>query len=93
MNDELRFGKDGFPLDSESRVESRSDSKKSEVVLQFDELFVDSIAVDASLKFFALKIILVYRCDTFIKASFVRTSFMSFLISWSCSADNAALMF
>ena len=49
LNDELRFGKDGFPLDSESRVESRSDSKKSEVSLQFDELFVDSNAVDVSL--------------------------------------------
>ena len=49
LNDELRFGKDCFPLDSESRVESRSDSKKSEVSLQFDELFVDSNAVDVSL--------------------------------------------
>ena len=48
LKDELRFGIEGFPLESDSRVESRSDSKKSDVVLQFDELFVDSIAVDAS---------------------------------------------
>jgi len=48
LKDELRFGMEGFPFDSDSRVESRSDSKKSDVVLQFDELFVDSIAVDAS---------------------------------------------
>ena len=48
LKDELLFGIDGFPFDSDSRVESRSDSKKSEVVSQFDELFVDSIAVDAS---------------------------------------------
>ena len=54
LNDELRFGKDGFPLDSESRVESRSDSKKSEVALQFDEVFVDSNAVDVSLTLMSL---------------------------------------
>lgn len=54
LKDELRFGMEGFPLDSDSRVESRSDSKKSDVVLQFDELFVDSIAVDASWKWLNL---------------------------------------
>ena len=53
LKDELRFGIDGFPFESDSRVESRSDSKKSEVVLQFDELFVDSIAVDASWKLYS----------------------------------------
>ena len=59
LNDELRFGKDGFPLDSESRVESRSDSKKSEVALQFDELFVDSNAVDVSLTLMSLRYVTI----------------------------------